>query len=65
MDSVYKVLKIHVGIIAATNKHGRVQSFPYDVLDPTGPPRSSKYHRKEAIEAVEKETTVIHDNLTT
>lgn len=48
----------------STNSQGwKGLSFPYDVSNPTGPERNCDDHLKEAIEAVEKGTTVIHSIL--
>ena len=37
----------------ATSRQGRVQSFPYNATDPTGPQRDVEEHHKEALEAIE------------
>ena len=41
------------GLSTATGQHGRVQSFPYDAENPTGPSRDNKQHQIDAIKAIE------------
>ena len=45
---------VYVGITAATNKHGRVQSFPYDVLDPTDHQEAVKIIGKKQLKQLKK-----------
>jgi len=46
------------GASVLTSNRGRVHSFPYDVENPTGPPRDIREHQKDAQDSINEGSPV-------